>query len=85
MLTIDLTPTQTSYTVAFVVICLCFVSANWLQTGEKMRLAVTVFCSCYPEPQTPQNAFYGVGINERVNGCYKFGMVESLNEHFHSL
>lgn len=26
--------------------------------------------------------FYGVGINERVDSCYKFGMAEGLNEHF---
>lgn len=29
--------------------------------------------------------FYGVGINERVDSCYKFGMAEGLNEHSHSI
>lgn len=51
-----------------------------------MRLAVTVFCSGYPELQRRcRMHFYGVGINERVDSCYKSGMAEGFNEHSHSL
>lgn len=51
-----------------------------------MRLAVTVFCSVYPQPQRRcRMRLYGVGINESVDSCYTFGMAEGLNEHSHSL
>lgn len=29
--------------------------------------------------------FYGVGINERADSCYNFGMAEGLNERFLSI